>query len=770
MQAPSGVLCISSRPEVSAQQQVWGGSGAGGRPSQGWVTHTGPEAGRRGEAGDRVCELTWSSFCSGVHSPTLSGTSQLDAFRPLLPATILVASAELGGISTTVSAYESLHLRGYHLDAVLTFREEYYRNFDYFQKFFAERGIQVGVVDSPPPKLPAVSDAVQMAEYYAKIGGDLRGVVEGLQGLHEKRILELETAPRRTLDSVWWPFVQHGMVTKEEDVMVIDSAHADFFSTFRKPSEDESALAIPTISASAAVPAIPPSATVPLLAQTFDGSASWWTQCLGHGHPELTLAAAHAAGRYGHVLFPTATNAPALQLTERLLATVGQGWASRVFFSDDGSTGMEVALKMALKASAERLDLPLGRARQELGVLGLKGAYHGDTIGAMDAADPNVYNEQVDWYKGRGFWLEPPAVGIEDGRAVVRTEQSGQADARETVYNSLSEVYDVDGRLCRGDALAEVYRTQIRDAVRKQLDATPGLQFGALVLEPVVMGAAGMVFVDPLFQRVLVDLVRTDRDLFPAGVPDGAPAHSSRDGTPTWAGLPVVFDEVFVGLHRLGRTSARTFLGKDVRPDLACYAKILTGGLVPMSVTVASDAVFQAFWGDRKVDALLHGHSYTAHPIGCSVANRTLDILDGMHAKGAFDAAKADWAGAERGAASKAEVVATSSSPAEPVWSVWSAGFVDRVSRHAQVQRVHALGTVLAVHLAPEAGAGDGYQSPAAQAFLDRLAAGERLAAAGWEFAVHARPLGSVVYLMASLNSRVEVLRAVEEGVVRTLG
>ncbi|MCZ6919337.1 MAG: hypothetical protein O7C60_02990, partial [Rickettsia endosymbiont of Ixodes persulcatus] len=85
----------------------------------------------------------------GVHSPTLNGTSQLEAFRPLLPPTLLVASHELGGISTTISAYESLLLRGYEIDAVLCFKEDYYENFKYFEKYFElERGIKVGVIDS----------------------------------------------------------------------------------------------------------------------------------------------------------------------------------------------------------------------------------------------------------------------------------------------------------------------------------------------------------------------------------------------------------------------------------------------------------------------------------------------------------------------------------------------------------------------------------------------------------------------------------------------
>ena len=164
--------------------------------------------------------------------------------------------------------------------------------------------------------------------------------------------------------------------------------------------------------------------------------------------------------------------------------------------------------------------------------------------------------------------------------------------------------------------------------------------FGTLILEPVVMGAGGMIFVDPLFQRVLIDTVRTNRDLFPSCAP--TPSPTSTATPPIWQGLPIIFDEVFVGLYRLGRPTTSSFLGAAVHPDLACYAKILTGGLVPMAVTLASDAIFQAFWGNQKVDALLHGHSYTAHPIGCTIANRTLDILEGMQTDGAWSGAMSE--------------------------------------------------------------------------------------------------------------------------------
>ncbi|GAA5876053.1 hypothetical protein JCM8547_003541 [Rhodosporidiobolus lusitaniae] len=728
----------------------------------------------------------------GVHSPTLSGSSQLDAYRPLLPPTLLIASAALGGISTTISAYESLLLRGYDVDAVLVFREEYYQNYAYFEKWFGERGIRVGVIDHPPEQLPSPeADAVNLEKYYKQLeGAPLQRIVTRLQQVHLDRLSNLATAPRRTLDKVWWPFVQHAMVTKEQDVMVIESAHGDHFNIFSTSSPpvdvpspaDATALVSPVIplasslsaapsgASSSSSPSLPPAP--PLTSPVFDGSASWWTQCLGHAHPELTLAAAQAAGRFGHVLFPTATNLPALNLAEKLLSTVGQGWASRAFFTDNGSTGMEVALKMALRAYSEREKLTPHEGRK-LAVLGLKGSYHGDTIGAMDACEGGVYSERVEWYEGRGYWLAAPEAKIEEGEVVVRSAGGGEQGR----YASLTELYDVTRR-AKEDPLAKTYSRQIEQELEKRMKKGDGIRFGALVLEPVVMGAGGMIFVDPLYQHVLIDVVRTNRQLFPStpslqssssSTSDAVPS-SSFDGTPIWRGLPVIFDEVFVGLYRLGRSTASSFLA--TQPDIACYAKILTGGLVPMSMTLASDAVFRAFWSASKVDALLHGHSYTAHAIGCGVANKTLEILGRMEEKGAWDEAKKDWASSSSSSSSSSTAVSTSFPPtpassaaAEPTWSLWSSSFVSSLSSHPSLTGAMALGTVLALHLRPSAGEGSGYTSTASASLLHRL----RHDGAEGELKIHARPLGDVVYFMCSLNSPRENLRSVERRIAEAL-
>jgi len=242
-------------------------------------------------------DRTLLSIISGVHSPTLSGTTQLDSYRPLFLPTILVGDSRLGGISSTISAYESLLLRGYIVDTVLLFKDPYYRNWEYLGPYFAEHGVKVSAVDPPPPREADRSrNFIITEEYYRKLAsndntGGLLGVVEHLDQRHEERIKELRAMPRRALDTVWWPFVQHGLIKEEGDVNVIDSAWGDHFTVFNRNK-----------------PSSPPSAVVSgsLLESQFDGSASWWTQSLGHAHHALALAAARAAGRYGHVMFPQA--------------------------------------------------------------------------------------------------------------------------------------------------------------------------------------------------------------------------------------------------------------------------------------------------------------------------------------------------------------------------------------------------------------------------------------------------------------------------------
>lgn len=244
---------------------------------------------------------------------------------------------------------------------------------------------------------------------------------------------------------------------------------------------------------------------------------------------------------------------------------------------------------------------------------------------------------------------------------------------------------------------------------------------------------------DPLFQRTLVNVIRSSPHLFgPATA--AAPVDSS-----DWAGLPIIFDEVFTGLYRLGRFSASSLLG--VNPDISVHAKLLTGGVVPLCATLASEAIFRTFDSDDKSDALLHGHSYTAHAVGCQVALESLRELRGMDERGDWHWAKMQWQ-AEPGTQSEDTKSCTdpdnhrTSSPS--VWSVWSPESVEWMSQQAaNVDGVWALGSVLAIHMKSADGAG--YKSNAARKIQAALSGGD--VDGGWN--VHSRVLGNVIYIMA---------------------
>ena len=607
----------------------------------------------------------------GVHSPTLSGSSQLDAYRPLFLPTILIGDSRLGGISSTISTYESLLLRGYIVDAVLLFREDYYQNWEYLTPYFAEKGVPVTAIPPPPTRLPSrQEDIINLEKYYKNTSesesSGLSQVIAQLTERHEYRLDELDSMPPRTHTQIWWPFVQHSSThPNPESITVIASAHKDYLSVYNnncaRGFED----------------------TESLLGYKFDGSASWWTQTLGHSNPILTLAAARAAGRYGHVLFPQSTHLPALNLAETLLAGPGKGWASRVFYTDNGSTGMEVALKMALRAYTKKypIDGDAGGRAKKLGVLGLKGSYHGDTIGAMNACDTGDGVYTCEWHDSKGFWFDPSSLTIQQGRIVITLPPSLQGLASRCgvseedltwigTRDSLSAAYGVDERL--DTALARVYK----EFIERSLDNIR-TEIAALVLEPLVMGAGGMVFVDPLFQRVLIDVVRSRPP----------PAKPSAEGR--WSGIPVIFDEVFVGTYRMGLQTTSTVLG--VHPDISVFAKMLSGGLVPLATTLAKEEIFEAFVGERKDQALLHGHSYTAYPVACEVANETLRQISKLTESEGWKDARRKWTGE----APINDLIAG----AVRVWSFWDPGFVDRLSKLESVKGVMTLGCVLAIKI-----------------------------------------------------------------------
>lgn len=421
----------------------------------------------------------------GVHSPTPSGTTQADLYMPLRLPSILIGDSRLGGISQTISAFESLRIRGYDVESILLFEDDHYGNFKYLSDYFQDH--HEGVLVAPAPEPPKRSesqakDVAAMKRYYETAAGSdtTRNVLRYLDAKHEDRIEFLENMGEEASRNIWYPFTQQALL-KPKDITVIDSAHGDYFQTLMPKAESKNTEHSSTKSYE----------HENLFWASFDGSASWWTQGLGHSNPRLTLAAAYAAGRYGHVMFAGSVHQPALTLAKTLLTNLDNPRLSRVFYSDDGSTGVEVAVKMALRAAKLRYDPKDTSNSTRLEMIGLKGGYHGDTIGAMDCAEPCAFNEKTDWYEGRGYWFDYPTILCVDGKWRIQMPDELQEPHELRDFASLSDIFDIDARESKREHLP--YEEFIFKTLKKlHID---GRKFGALILEPVVLGAGGMALV-----------------------------------------------------------------------------------------------------------------------------------------------------------------------------------------------------------------------------------------------------------------------------------
>ncbi|KAF2703196.1 PLP-dependent transferase [Pleomassaria siparia CBS 279.74] len=667
----------------------------------------------KGEMGISLVETA-----GGVLSPGPSGTPQADIFRPMRMPVILVGDHRLGGIASTISASESLLIRGYDLDAVVCFDDGgKHENSKYLKSHFQSNGIPCFELPWIPDLQNLSMDAEigKMMTYYDETSSDRSTykLAGRLIDSHVARLRNLNSMSSRTKNVIWHPFTQHKSVEKPDDILTFDSAYGDYFQVKHTARSKQGVVMKNEES---------------LLFPAFDASASWWTQGLGHGNPELSLAAAYAAGRYGHVMFGGATHEPALTLAERLLKAMKNPRLAKAFYTDDGSTAVEVGIKMALRASCKRY--AWNGSAEDVGIIGLKGSYHGDTIGAMDASEPCVYNKNVDWYRGRGYWFDFPTIKMSKGRWFVEPPPGMGEDFGPTEYfEDLDRVFNLEER-----GHSPRYEAYI-ESVLDSLVTEKGRKFGALVMEPVILGAGGMIFVDPLFQQSLVRVVRRYKFVANSSTPEDADS---------WTGLPVVFDEVFTGLYRLGRFSAASFL--QVHPDISVHAKLLTGGLLPLSVTLASESIFQAFWGDEKSDALLHGHSYTAHPIGCHVANTSLTQMQIISRGDLWKGYQKAWR--EPATTDAEELHFTMRGEEKGIWSMWSKKTTTKLSEHPLVDHVVAIGSVLKVSLRDKSGSG--YSSTAAAGLRDALLNDVTEHATR----VHCRVLGNVLYLMASMNSK----------------
>ena len=273
-----------------------------------------------------------------------------------------------------------------------------------------------------------------------------------------------------------------------------------------------------------------------------DGVSSLWCTVHGHRHPAIDAAVRAQLDRVAHSTMLGLSHPPAVQLAQRLVQIAPPG-LTRVFYSDNGSTAAEVAVKMAFQYFQHRGET------QRTGFISLRDAYHGDTIGSVSVGGIDLFHSRFRPLLFDTWQAEP------------------------------------------GDA-----------AHMRALLEAHGENVAAVVVEPLVQGAAGMLVHPPGYLRAVRELC----DEF---------------------GVLLIADEVAVGFGRTGTMFACDQEG--VSPDLMCVAKGLTGGYLPLAATLAAERIYEAFLGEHaELKTFFHGHTYTGNPLACAAALANLDVFE----------------------------------------------------------------------------------------------------------------------------------------------
>jgi len=349
-----------------------------------------------------------------------------------------------------------------------------------------------------------------------------------------------------------------------------------------------------------------------------DANSSIWTNLHGHNHPRINAAIQRQLKKVAHSSALGLANEPAALLAEKLIQAANAGIhvssfkfhesyakpprksqianrkLEKVFFSDDGSTALEVALKLAYEFTRRARSAggpPASRAKVQPRFLSLEGAYHGDTVGAVSLGHIDLFHKS---YSGLLFKTDK-VMSPYCYRCPFNRAKPERADARE---------YRQCNWECAG-LVEKKFATQ----------GPKGNPYAAFVFEPLIQGAAGMIPQPRGWLRRVTEIAR---------------GH----------GALLIADEVMTGFGRTGfshstlNSQPSTLLfacqHESVQPDFLCLAKGLTGGYLPMAATLTTQKVFDAFLGEYgEFKTFFHGHSYTANQLGAAAALASLEILQG---------------------------------------------------------------------------------------------------------------------------------------------
>ena len=297
-----------------------------------------------------------------------------------------------------------------------------------------------------------------------------------------------------------------------------------------------------------------------------DAISSWWTKPFGHGHPKIKAALEAQLQRFEHVMLPGTSSDVVERVAERLANIAAP--LNKTFFAGDGCCAVEIAMKMSL-----HVRMVEGETHRTYFVA-LENSYHGETLGALAVSDCDRFRQAYESHLTPVTFLKeiPYVSGVED-----------------PLWDDCS-------------ALWPNYEQQL-DAVSDQLTA--------IIVEPIIQGAGGMLIYSADFLRRLAAWAKSK-------------------------GVHLICDEIVSGLGRTGKLLAYQHAG--ITPDFMCLSKALTGGFMPMSITQTTDAIYDALYGQPFEKSFVHSNTFAGNPLGAACADAALtELIEGQYAQKAKD-------------------------------------------------------------------------------------------------------------------------------------
>jgi adenosylmethionine-8-amino-7-oxononanoate aminotransferase len=303
--------------------------------------------------------------------------------------------------------------------------------------------------------------------------------------------------------------------------------------------------------------------------EIIDAISSWWTCIHGHRNPEIMDAIRSQTKELDHVIFAGFTHPPAEELASLIHDSTNHDF-EKIFFSDNGSNAVEIGVKIALQFYKNRNRVGSSPDKNRRKFIRFSLSYHGDSIGAMSLGGESVFTRI---FRDLSFPTE--------------------------------EFQTPNCVRCPFGKKPESCKTECLDEFRTYLESSADEVVG-VVLEPLISGANGMIFHSKKFLQELRRLTSEH-------------------------GILLILDEVFTGLFRTGEWYAYQYA--EIKPDIICLAKGLTGGTLPLAVTLVTKEIFNEFDSPDPNKAFFHGHTMAGNPIACSAAVASLKILkrEGIH-------------------------------------------------------------------------------------------------------------------------------------------